>query len=155
LAGFELSSAGITLRYAIEASVGVRPTSGYTILPGCKSIPDYNPEPNMLPVTDLSDEQFHRYIAGLRDIGGSVAFTFNDTDPLHDRWEQLIIDYEAARQNELAMWFAIVHRLRPKSFYFIGEPTPLGLSAITVDTVLEIDAYISPVFIHGRDLRPT
>ena len=56
----ELSTAGVTLRYAPASSGTTRPTSGYTTIPGIKSIPDFNPEPESLEVTDLSDTTWRR-----------------------------------------------------------------------------------------------
>lgn len=35
----ELSSAGVSLQYAPEITAGVRPLTGYTIIPSVKSIP--------------------------------------------------------------------------------------------------------------------
>ena len=50
----EISTAGILLKYATEAA-GTRPTLNYTTVPNIKATPDFNPEPNTLEVTDLSD----------------------------------------------------------------------------------------------------
>ena len=38
----ELSSAGVKLKYAVEATAGTRPTAGYTALGGLVEIPDIN-----------------------------------------------------------------------------------------------------------------
>ena len=53
------------------------------------------------------------------------------------------------------MWFAIVIPGLTKSFYMSVEPQPLGLSAIEVDSVLEIEAYASPKKIDGWLAKPT
>ena len=42
-----------------------------------------------------------------------------------------------------------------KAFYFAGNPSPLGLSAIEVDAVLEIEPYITPSEIKGWSAKPT
>ena len=54
-----------------------------------------------------------------------------------------------------AMWFAVVIPGLTKSFYFAGTPSPLGLSAIEVDSVLEISGYITPSKIVGWETKPT
>ena len=56
----EFSTAGITLKYAVEATAGTRPTTGFTAIPGIKSMPEFNPEPSSLEVTDLSDTVWKR-----------------------------------------------------------------------------------------------
>ena len=56
----ELSTAGVLLKYCASASGSIRPTAGYTTVPNIKSIPDFNPEPESLEVTDLSDTEWRR-----------------------------------------------------------------------------------------------
>lgn len=55
----EFSTAGITLKYAVATGT-TRPTSGYTTIPSIKSMPEFNPEPSSLEVTDLSDTVWKR-----------------------------------------------------------------------------------------------
>lgn len=150
----ELSTAGVTLRYAASASGSTRPTSGYTPIPGIKSIPDFNPEPENLEVTDLSDTTWRRYIAGLRDPGGALAFTANLTTPFKTAWTALVSAYETAAASNKSMWFEICV---PSfgSFFFAGIPSELGMNAMDVNAVLEIDAYITPNQIHGWDTSTT
>lgn len=150
----ELSTAGVTLRYATAASGTTRPTSGYTTIPGIKSIPDFNPEPESLEVTDLSDTTWRRYIAGLKDPGGALAFTANLTTPFKTAWGNLMTAYSTAVGANKSMWFEICV---PSfgSFFFAGIPTELGMSAMDVNSVLEIEAYITPNLIHGWDTSTT
>ena len=56
----ELSPAGVLLKYCVEATSGTRPTQGFTQIPSIKAIPDFNPEPESLEVTDLSDTEWRR-----------------------------------------------------------------------------------------------
>lgn len=51
----EISTAGVTLKYAVETTAGTRPTASYVTIPNIKATPDFNPEPSTLEVTDLSD----------------------------------------------------------------------------------------------------
>ena len=52
----ELSTIGVKLNWVCETTAGTRPTSGVHNIPGIKSIPGFDFTPNLLPVTDLSDE---------------------------------------------------------------------------------------------------
>ena len=151
----ELSSAGVSVQYAVEETAGTRPTSGYKKITGIKSTPDLNPEASSLDVTDLSDTEWKRYIGGLKDPGGALAFGANNTEAFQTDWAALVEEYNVAKTSGLGMWFAIVIPGLTKSFYMSVEPQPLGLSAIEVDSVLEIEAYASPKKIDGWLAKPT
>ena len=151
----ELSSAGVSVQYAVETTAGTRPTSGYKKITGIKSTPDLNPGASSLDVTDLSDTEWKRYIGGLKDPGGALAFGANNTEDFQTDWATLVEKYNAAKAGGLGMWFAIVVPGLTKSFFMSVEPQPLGLSAIEVDSVLEIEAYASPKKIDGWQTKPT
>lgn len=151
----ELSSAGVSVQYAVETTAGTRPTSGYKKITGIKSTPDLNPEASSLDVTDLSDTEWKRYIGGLKDPGGALAFGANNTEDFQTDWSGLVEEYNTAKATGLGMWFAIVIPGLTKSFYMSVEPQPLGLSGIEVDSVLEIEAYASPKKIDGWLTKPT
>jgi len=150
----ELSTAGVLLKYAVETTAGTRPTTGYTQVPSIKAIPDFNPEPESLEVTDLSDTEWRRYIAGLKDPGGALSFTANLTTAFKTAWETLVTAAETAATTSKATWFEI---MVPNfgSFYFAGIPSPLGMSAMDVNAVLEIEAYVTPNQIEGWDTSST
>lgn len=139
----ELSTAGVLLKYAVESTAGTRPTSGFTTIPGIKAIPDFNPEPESLEVTDLSDTEWRRYIPGLKDPGGALAFTANLTTAFKTAWGNMITAYEGGLSTNKATWFEI---MVPDfgSFFFAGIPSALGMTAMDVNAVLEIEAYITP-----------
>lgn len=143
----ELSTAGVLLKYCV-ATGDTRPTTGYTQIPNIKSIPDFNPEPESLEVTDLSDTEWRRYIPGLRDPGGALAFTANLTTSFKTAWETLVTAANTAAASNKATWFEI---MVPSfgSFFFAGIPSSLGMTAMDVNSVLEIEAYITPNQIHG------
>ena len=151
----ELSSAGVTVQWALETTAGERPTAGYTKINGIKSTPDLNPETDSLEVTDLSDTEWKRYIGGLKDVGGDLAFGANNSEQFQEDWADLYEQYQIAAAAGLGMWFAIVIPGLTKAFYISVVPQPLGLSAIEVSSVLEIDAYASPKLIAGWLAKPT
>jgi hypothetical protein len=144
----ELSTAGVLVKYKAEASAGNRPTSGYTTIPNIKSTPDLNPEPSSLEVTDLSDEEWKRYIPGLKDPGGALAFTANNTDAFQTAWAALVSAYGALTDGK-AMWFEIYVPGLTNSFFFAGIPSELGLGAMEVDSPAEVTAYVTPNQIEG------
>lgn len=137
-----ISTAGITFKYAPEVVQGTRPTSGYTRIFGCKSIPDFNSEPSQLETTTFDNLVYKSYTAGLKDIGGAKPFTFNNTKQFRTEWAALMSAFATAKASGLAMWFEI-KLPDDDAFYISGEPSELGLSAMSVDSVIEIDAYLT------------
>lgn len=150
----ELSTAGVLLKYCVETTAGTRPTASYTTVPSIKAIPDFNPEPESLEVTDLSDTEWRRYIAGLKDPGGALSFTANLTTAFKTAWSTLVSAYTTGIASNKATWFEI-YVPNFGSFYFAGIPAPLGMSAMDVNSVLEIEAYVTPNQIHGWDTSST
>lgn len=155
MSAIDLSTAGVSIQYAAEATAGTRPTTGYTKIPGIKSIPDLNPEPSSLETTTLDATEWKTYIPGLKDPGGALSLTANNTEAFHTAWGALVEAAETARKDDKAIWFAVVIPGLTKSFYFAGEPSDLGLSALEVDAVLEISPYITPSKIAGWAAAPT
>lgn len=151
----DLSTAGVSIQYCVETSPGERPTTGYTAIPGIKAIPDLNPEPSSLETTTLDATEWKTYIPGLKDVGGALAFTANNSEAFQTAWADLVEEAETGRDSGNSTWFVVVIPGLTKSFYFAGEPSPLGLSAIEVDSVLEIEPYITPSQVHGWDTAPT
>ena len=139
-----LSTAGVKIWYAVEATAGTRPTSEYTRIRGIKSIPSLNPAPDTLETTTLDETKFKTYIDGLKDLGGALEFTFNLTEELIDVWETLMDAYEAGKLVNKSTWFCITIPGLTKAYYFTGNPSEMGLPEIEVNTVLETTNYITP-----------
>lgn len=140
-----VSTAGMLVKYAVEATAGTRPTSGYTTIPGVKAIPELWNDPNMLQSTPLSATKNHTYIPGLGDNGGAIALTVNDYAEFRTAWEACLTAY-AGLSDDKSMWFEIAYQdgSELESFYFPGEPLALGFGGADVDSVLENNANIAP-----------
>jgi len=144
----EFSSAGVQIRYCVETTAGSRPTTGYRVIPSIKSSPDFNAEPSQLQVTDFSDKVWHRYIAGLRDTGGAIAFTANMTASFKSAWASLVSAYSTGFASSKSTWFE-VSIPNFDSFFFAGQPIELGVKGMDVDSVVEADGYVVPNQIYG------
>lgn len=142
--GIAISTAGVTFGYAVEATKGTRPTTGYTIIPDVKEIPEMNPEPETLETTDLSQTEFKTYIEGLKDLGGALSFLANYTTELETVWAELVTEYKAAAEEDKSVWFEVKHPKLEKSVFFTGQPSAMGLPAMSVGNVLETNLYITP-----------
>ena len=53
--------------------------------------------------------------------------------------------YEAGKKQNFNTWFAIVVPGLTEAFYFPGNPSSMGLPETSVNSVLEITNYITPV----------
>ena len=107
MAAIDLSTAGVSLAYAVETSSGTQPATGFTKLTGIKAIPDINPEPSSLDSTTLDNLEWKSYIPGLKDPGGALAFTANNTEVFQTEWADLVEEAQTGAQTNLATWFAI------------------------------------------------
>lgn len=142
--GIALSTAGVTVGYATESTVGTRPTTGYKIIPDIKEIPEMNPEPETLETTTLAATEYKTYIEGLKDLGGALSFTANYTTELETEWSALVTAYTTAKTSGKSIWFEVKHPQLTKSVFFTGQPSAMGLPGMSVNSVLETNLYITP-----------
>ena len=150
----ELSTAGIVVKYAIETTAGTRPTTGYTTIPGIKSIPEFGTDVNTLQSTTLAATKNHTYILGLQDPGGAIGLTTNDYEDFRTVWEAMLTAYATAKASGKGLWveYAIPSM---DSFYYPAEPSALGFGGADVDEVLENIANFTPVGEYEWDTAST
>lgn len=144
MSGIALSTAGVTIGYAVENTENTRPTTGYKLISDIKETPEFNPEPEAHETTDLSQTEYKTYVAGLKDIGGALAFRANFTQKLQDEWDTIMGAYNTAAKSGKRMWFEIAHPKLSKSVFFPGEPSSMGLPAMAANGVLETAVYVTP-----------
>ena len=142
--GIAISTAGVTFGYAVEATAGTRPETGYTLIPDVKEIPEMNPEPETLESTTLAETEFKTYIEGLKDLGGALSFLANYTTELEEVWATLVSAYKTAVAADKSVWFEVKHPKLEKSVFFTGQPSAMGLPAMSVNNILETNLYITP-----------
>ena len=142
--GIALSTAGVAIKYAVEATAGTRPTSGFSRIHDIKEVPDFNPEPETIEATDLEETEYKFYVAGLKDVGGALGFLANFTQALQTHWEEIVSAYNEGIASGKRMWFTIEHPKLEKAIFFTGEPSPMGLPSMSVNGILETTLYITP-----------
>ena len=142
--GIALSTAGVTFGYAVETTAKTRPTTGYTLIPDIKEIPEMNPEPETIETTVLSATEYKTYIEGLKDLGGALSFLANYTTELETVWAALMTAYKTAETSGKSIWFEIKHPKLTKSVFFTGQPSAMGIPAMAVGNVLETNLFITP-----------
>lgn len=138
------STAGMFLCYAVESSAGSRPTTGYTKIPEIKSMPSFNPAPDTIDSTTLSETEYRTYVEGLKDLGGALEYGANLTADLITAWQTCVTAHDTAEASDKATWFAVVHPKLEKAVFFKGDPSPLGLNEASVGAMAETTLYITP-----------
>lgn len=151
------STLGMKVYYAVETTSGTRPTaqSAYTEIVGIKDIPGIGEEASAIDVTPLAEQDFRQYVAGLKDTGGTVTFTANNTNDFQTAWAGLVTAFNTAKASDKNTWFCIVHPNLTNAFYFTGEPVKLGLSAASVNEALNASANVIAGKVEGWLAKPT
>ena len=103
-----------------------------------------NPEPETLESTVLSETEYKTYIEGLKDLGGALSFLANYTTELETIWGALVEAYKTASAAGKSVWFEVKHPKLDKSVFFTGQPSAMGLPAMSVNSILETNLYITP-----------
>lgn len=134
------STAGIKLYYAVEASAGTRPTSGYTEVTNIVDLPSYDSARAGLDYTPISETVAHRYIPGLKDGGDSWTMTANMTESFVSTWNSLAASAASSFASGKATWFAVVVPNWTNALYIAGIPNELLWPGAGVDEVFQGDA---------------
>jgi hypothetical protein len=130
----EISTAGIKIKYAVEATAGTRPTSGYAekASGGTLNIADYvtgisglTAEYDQYDVTPLSETVRHRFVKGLQNNSGSISLSCNINPVSRDDWDAIVAEY-AELTGGKGMWFEFHLPGDTKSVFFRCEPCPMG-----------------------------
>lgn len=145
-AAIDLSTAGIRIGIAYEASSGSRPTSGYTNIPGPKSIPSMDDAPSLLDSTSLNAEKYKTYIQGLRDLGGGdIAIIFNYTQAFCNTWDEMYATNETNKATGKRAWLVFYIPGIEDSFFMPVDIVERGNPGAEVDTVLETTGHFIPI----------
>lgn len=134
-----ISTAGMIVKYAAEATAGTRPTSGYTEIPGVKALPALGDNVNTLQTTPLSATKNHTYIPGLADSGGALQLTVNDAPAFRSAYATMYSAYTTALGSGKGFWLEYQYpaAYSMSSFFIPVELAPLGFGGAEVDSVLE------------------
>ena len=125
-----ISTAGMLVKYAAEATAGSRPTSGYTELPGIKALPALGDSINTLQTTPLSATKNHTYIPGLADSGGAMQLTVNDAPAFRSAYASMYSAYTSAASAGKGFWLEYVYpSAYSMSSFFIPVTLPSWDSA--------------------------
>lgn len=148
----DISTLGVTLKYAPEATAGERPTTGYTQLPRCKSIGGVALTPEKIDTSCLED-LVSQYAPGRADTGGDWPLVFHSGGM--DAIKTMLSTY-AALTGGKDMWFAVCFPSLADAYYVkAAPPAKLALGDISDNSPLEIPVNMTLEEIEGYATAPT
>lgn len=144
MANIALTTIGAKVSYVIEATSGIRPTTGYKIIDGMKSTPELNIAPSVGDSTSFANEKYTSKVALLREMPDSIEFGAVFGQDFADNWMDLYDESELAKEDNKRTWFCIDIKGFDKSFFIVGEPQELGLSSLEVNSVIDYSVFVVP-----------
>lgn len=123
-----LAIAGSSLNYAVETTAGVRPVSGFQMVPEVTNIPELaSADYDTIDMTPVNEKVQHIEITGLRQSPGTLTFEANLSDTLLTFWNNTLVPaYQAAIANNKKMWFAVIINGMDNAYFFTAEPKVLA-----------------------------
>lgn len=135
-------TAGVDFSWAAGTASDTPPTS-WTHIPGITEIPEIgNSEPETYETTTLDNLESKTYINGLKDTGGALGLTANDSPEFRAAWEAFV----TASRAENGTWASItIPAPINQRMTFKASATPLGFGGASINGVLTTTAYITPL----------
>jgi len=141
----EISSAGVKIYYAVEASVGVCPSSGFKekATSATLNIADYvtgvsglGADYDMYDVTPLSETVRHRFIKGLQNNDGSIELNANINPTSRSDWGKIVTEF-AALTGGKQMWFEFILPGDSEGFFIRAEPMPMRFPDVEAGSAVQ------------------
>ena len=115
-----ISTLGITFGYGVETAAGQKPTS-FKQLTRINSIGGITVENEQIDASAIEDK-VSRYVQGRGDTGGSFAVGVNFTPETMTEWEEVISEYEEAKNGGKRMWFETIIPGFTDAFFCVAQP---------------------------------
>ena len=132
----DVTTLGVKFGYAVEATIGTRPASGYIQIPRCKSIGGVSLTPEQIDVSCLED-LISKYADGRADTGGTWETSFH-SDAI-TALGTLLTAAATAKADGKGVWFVVWIPGLTKSFFVkAAVPSKLAMGEIGENSALEI-----------------
>ena len=134
-------TAGVDFSWGTGTSSDTKPNS-WTHIPDITEIPEVGGEAETYESTSLDNKEYKTYISGLKDLGGSLGLTANDTPEFRTAWKAFV----TASKGENGAWAAITIPAQiNERMVFKAEATPLGFGGASINGILTTTAYVTPI----------
>jgi hypothetical protein len=132
----DLTTLGVKVGYAVEATAGTQPTTGYTQIPRCLSIGGVKLTPATIDVSTLEDLT-KQYADGQQDTGGTWENVYHSG--ALTAIQTMMTAAATAKAAGKGVWWVIFIEGLSKSYFLKAQPgTNQGLSDISIGKALEI-----------------
>lgn len=139
----EITTNGVRIRYKVEAEPNVMPTENYIDLLGVASAPAFDMTPETADASTLAD-YYTQYIPGRQDTGTDAQFTLNHSEAAIDAWNALVTAAKQGAASGRRTWFEYSYKNGARSYFFCGQPLPLGNGGVEQNTISTIPAHVIP-----------
>lgn len=132
----DATTLGVKFGYAVEATAGTRPASGYIQIPRCKSVGGVSLSPEQIDVSCLEDF-ISKYAEGRADTGGTWEMSFY-TGAMA-ALKTLLSSSATAKSAGKGVWFVVwIPELTDSFFVKAAVPTKLAMGDVGDNAALEI-----------------
>lgn len=139
----EITTVGAKVKYCVESSQGVRPTTGFVELIGVSSAPGLDMTVSTIDVSDLSD-YITQYVPGRQDPGGDLQFTLNHSDEAIDAWAAMKSAADTGLASKLRLWIEYAFPNATYSYFYCARPQALGNGGMEQNAADTIPAHVVP-----------
>lgn len=142
--------ASVSFGFETTTTAGSVTSIAFTKIPMVTEIPEMNPTPDMLDTTSLDNHEYTTGVPGLKSLD-VLTFTARFSQDLYNMYDTtsqtstLWGGYQTAKKSNLGMWLKISISGLGHSCYIQVEPSPLGLPAVSANSVIDVSLYFTPV----------
>ena len=134
-----LTSIGLKVGIAIEATVGTIPTTYFSV-PQVTDLPDLDFEPDTIETTSYDNLQYKSYLPGLKDTGGLISLPANYTEYGVDMWDDIVSKLApAVNTTGKKAWLLIVIEGTTRKWFVPIIPVTTGLPSAPVNDKISIN----------------
>lgn len=134
-------TAGVKVAWGTSTSATTKPTTWHHIK-GITEIPEIGGAPETYETTSLDNLVFKTYEDGLKDTGGALGITANDTPEFRTEVKNMIAAQETSGNY---MWLCIdIPKPISEHMVFKTKATPLGFGGASINGVLTSTLYVTP-----------
>lgn len=133
-----LTSIGLKVAIAIEATAGTRPASGYYPIPGVTDLPDLDFTPDTIETTSFDNTEYKSYLPGLKDTGGNLSMGANYTDYGFQMWNDIVDDLASDTTGKIA-WILISIEGTDQKWFIPIKPVECGVPTAPVNDKISIN----------------
>lgn len=142
----EITTVGARVRWRTEMTRNVRPEQNYIDLLGVSTAPAFDMSPETVDISTLAD-YYTQYLAGRQNPGNDAVFTLNHSEAAIDAWNAMCEASRIAMKEKKRTWFEYCYDGGQRSYFFCGQPLPLGNGGIEQNVADTIPAHVIP---YGR-----